>query len=91
MFDALQVLLTITAATLIFLTYLGTFRNKRVFEYRGKVLSKISHKAQLQISEGQFDIWRDNYKVLDNTSYNEMVWKFWKPVDSFFPEEYRGL
>ena len=57
-------------------------RNKSVFDYRKNLLEKISKAAKKDIKNGKDWTWR--YRVLETVTYNEMMWKFWKSLDSFY-------
>jgi len=80
----------ITALAVLVLVFmlLLLFRNERVFKYRMGVLSKVSEKAKLDIINNRTD-WRRHYNIFERVKYNEMLLKFWRSFDSFFPEEYR--
>ena len=57
-------------------------RNEYVFNFRKKMLGKISKGANLDI-ENKKD-WRWRYVAFDAISYDMMMFKFWKPLDSFY-------
>lgn len=60
-------------------------RNQQVFKYRAKVLEgmrKISVDGSLNDTD-----WIHLYEQFLSVSYEEMVSRFWRPLDSFFPEE----
>ena len=58
-------------------------RNSRVFKERMKILNLASIKAK-RLVELEITDWQEPYKYLDSVSYNEMLYKFWKPVNSFY-------
>lgn len=61
-------------------------RNQRVYKYRMRVLKLIAEAAKQDIANGRDYKWR--YQMLDSVEYNEMVCKFWKPLDSFYSDNY---
>lgn len=60
-------------------------RNNRVLRYRRDVLNRISDAAYIDIEHGNPWVWR--YTLYDSVSYDEMLYKFWRPLDSFYPNE----
>ena len=58
------------------------FRNRKVSEYRLKVINQCRHKDRKDIFSGIDTGWR--VREFDKVSYIEMLLKFWKPVNSFF-------
>jgi len=61
-----------------------SFRNFRVYEERIRVLNYASKKAKEAIDKGCD--WEKEYEIADRYSYNEMMYKFWKPVKSFYKD-----
>lgn len=64
------------------------FRNWRVYKFRMKVIHRIHELNQKDISANKPSsgiIAR--YKAISNVGYNEMIFKFWRPYESYFPEE----
>lgn len=64
-------LVLITAITIYFLN-----RVDRVYNYRGKLIDWIYKQPD----------WAEKRRLLDDPSFGEMSFKFWKRVDSFYPE-----
>lgn len=53
-------------------------RNQEVFNYRRKVINYVYCGSD----------WQKKVEIFDEVSYQEMFWKFWKSVESFFPKEW---
>jgi len=51
-------------------------RNERVFKERQRMIEWVFEQSD----------WEEKKKLLKNPSYNDMVYKFWKPVKSFYKE-----
>lgn len=69
------------------LVALGFFlrRNSRVLAYRKHILHLIGEASLVDIKHGEKNFfWR--YQALDEVSYDEMLWKFWKSFDSFYSD-----
>lgn len=60
----------------------GMWRNIRVFKYRGELLALLSAAAKDDAEKGKQWMWR--YEYYDTCTYNEMMFKFWKPLSSFY-------
>lgn len=60
----------------IFCLYL-LHRNNKVFEYRRKVSDIIFEK----------DDWAKRLEIMEQVSYEDMMKKFWKPLNSFYSED----
>lgn len=88
---AWAIILAILFFALLLTVYLGTIRNSQVFNYRMRVLCHIREESTSALGTDTFYEKIKKYDILLDVSYHEMVIKFWRPVDSFFPEEYRGL
>ena len=65
----------------VFLMFLG-YRNSRVFKYRMELIDKLSEAAKKDIDAGLDPQWR--YAEFNKVTYNEMVYRFWKPLDNFY-------
>ena len=61
-------------------------RNKSVLEYRKGIIDQVSAAASSDINRGRFGQWKWRYKAIESESYAEMAWKFWRPLDSFYPD-----
>ena len=57
-------------------------RNERVARERKRLLDIVALKAKKLIKEGKD--WEEPYNYFRSISYDEMVYKFWKPVKSFY-------
>ena len=73
-------LLLFSLSFFLFNIYIGWIRNHEVRDYR------------LAVGDYIFGQGRDDrritelLKIYDSVSYDKMIWKFWKPVDSFYPK-----
>lgn len=76
------ILLTVSQLILLW-SVLSLIRNTRVYAYRTKLLEEISQATQAEIASPSWSLWR--YKIFSSVSYIEMVYKFWRPLDSFYP------
>jgi hypothetical protein len=70
---------------LLFHSIFMLYRNKKVFNYKMKLLDKVSSLAQKDSLADREWKWR--YEVFTSVSYNEMLYKFWKPLDSFYKDK----
>lgn len=62
------------------------YRNDRVFAYRIKLVEQISSANQADIARRRaYDGWR--YTKFNEVSYEAMLYQFWKPLDSFYPDK----
>jgi len=92
-------MLTMTTGTVLliisFVLLIGMLcRNEYVYRGRKKIIAKISKKAHeinlLAVMEDGFgghsekEDWRAYYIAFDAVSYNDMMLKFWRPVNSFY-------
>lgn len=80
------------ALVLLGITY---WRNEAVYNYRAKLLDRAGELNLKEINNGVYSNpktrskWNDfmwRFEVINEVSYNEMVWKFWKPLDSFYKD-----
>lgn len=74
------ILLTVTGfnvGALGFAIY-GLHRNKQVYTYRKAMNEKIFARPD----------WHDLLKIHMGVDYDDMVRRFWKPLDSFYPKEF---
>lgn len=69
---------------MIFCIYM-LFRNIAVFNYRRKLLDQVSELAHIDVHQGKNWKWRLNY--FESVSYDEMMFKFYKPLGSFYPDK----
>lgn len=66
------------------LVYIG-IRNTSVYNYRIRLNEKVSDRARADIRQNRD--WRWRYEMLNEVSYDEMMFKFWRPLDSFYPDK----
>ena len=75
------VLLMIGGSLMVFLM----FRNDRVHDYRQKLLGTISNCVEIDIQENRSWEWR--YEIYHSVSYDNMLYRFWKPLESFYKDK----
>lgn len=62
------------------------FRNNAVLRYRQDLISRISVASRHDLKRGIYDYeWR--WAVFDSVNYSEMVFRFWRPLESFYPDK----
>lgn len=64
-------------------------RNKKVYSERMRVLNLIFDNYYKLLKSGknvETTYYEDKLKEFDKISYNEMLYKFWKPVKSFYKD-----
>lgn len=86
--NVIEIILLIVAA----LCFIGIIvcsiilkHNERIYAYRRQVLSDVHDACMDDIVNMREWYWR--YKVFDTVAYNKMVWQFWKPIDSYYPNK----
>jgi hypothetical protein len=62
-------------------------RNSATYKRRMELLGRISELSLAEINSGVYDKWKARHDRLNATSYGEMIWKFWKPIRSFYQGE----
>ena len=80
----IQIIFTIALALILFSLSM-LLRNWLVFKYRGVLLNEIGKKFKEDIENEREWLWR--YDKFDEVTYNEMMYKFWKPMDSFYKDK----
>ena len=60
-------------------------RNNRVFHYRNYLIEEMFRAGRDDIAHGRDPSWRR--EVFYSVSYNEMVYKFWKPLSEFYEDK----
>lgn len=73
-----MVILVLTGVVFL---YLG-FRNSAVHDYRIGLLDLIDTATHMDITRDR--PWRWRYDAFRSVSYNEMLYKFWRHIDSFY-------
>ena len=68
----------------VFFTGLG-IRNYLVFRYRNEFVIKIAMKSR-EDAENNLS-WRWRFDEYDKISYQEMLFKFWRRIDSFYEKK----
>ena len=72
----------------IVVSFLALIRNQKVYNYRVALLEEVSNAANNDIHRegGPYEFkWR--YDAFSDVEYNDMMWKFWKPLDEFYPDK----
>ena len=80
----IQIFFTIVLALILFSLSM-LLRNWLVFKYRGVLLNEIGKKFKEDIENEREWLWR--YDKFDEVTYNEMMYKFWKPLSSFYKDK----
>lgn len=60
-------------------------RINKVFNYRAKLRNTVFNMAKRDIENGREWEWR--WTCYDSVSFDTMVNKFWKPLDSFYKDK----
>lgn len=76
----------ILAVLLVFWTFFGLYfmyRNTQVYKVRKEILQKI---LDISLREIERKIYSYNWRIkeFEKVSYDEMLWKFWKPLNKFY-------
>jgi hypothetical protein len=83
----ISLVVIVLAVFVIFVSYIFFYRNLKVFRYRQKIIMNIDAAAKDDIARGFYNEWTHRWTAYDTISYDEMVYKFWRPLDSFLPED----
>lgn len=82
MLDIMVLILIISMIVIVFLIY----RNDRALEYYNDLYKRVRVAANRDVFLGERDVsWR--YEELYAVNHIDMVWKFWKPIDSFYKKD----
>lgn len=60
-------------------------RNMQVFDYLNALNDLVYEQSKKDIRNNRDPSWRR--KVLNSVKYDEMLFKFWKPLESFYPNK----
>lgn len=74
------------STVLIALCVVVAIRDNLLAKHRIRIIHQISNLNQKEINDGIFDRWRNRYAQFDQTNEEKMLWQFWKPFRSFYPE-----
>lgn len=73
------------AVTVILTGVVLLWRNNVVYDYRMNMIDEIYNAAYADIRRGLFENdWR--WDTFERVSYIRMVFMFWRPCDSFYPD-----
>lgn len=61
-------------------------RNNAVYRYRINLICQIQRRCYEDVDRGYYD-WHWRFEAFDSIGYNEMVFKFWRPLESFYPDK----
>lgn len=75
----------IMCGLVLFSCVIMLIRNQKVFKYKMKLLRQVSYAAKRDINLGHNWKWR--YDYFESVGYNQMMKKFWKPLDSFYRDK----
>ena len=67
------------------LTMFMLFRASRVRDYRIKLIYTIYHCAKIDVQESK--PWKWRYETFESVSYDNMLFRFWKPLTSFYKDK----
>ena len=91
----IKIILVLSVVALLF-SFFMLWRNRQVSKYRKGLISLIHEQTQKDIATYDFEkdidpdptrLWGWRYDVFSSVSYDTMVNKFWKPLDSFYPDK----
>lgn len=68
--------------SLMVLALIMLIRNERVYDWRMDKLDEVISLTKQDIGQGFSWVWR--YDELSSVPHAEMVYKFWKPMESFY-------
>ncbi len=75
------ILLSVSVLLILYLAY----RNYLVYKYRTQLIDQLCGAGNEDIKFGRDPSWRE--KEFNKVSYCGMVYEFWKPLDSFYPDK----
>lgn len=78
----ISVFLVLLSGALIGVCFGLMVRNNQVFNYRQEILEEVSAAASLDIKDGRDWTWR--YLKYTSVHYDDMLYQFWRPLDSFY-------
>lgn len=78
------IVLTIGTLLVLFCIFI-LIRNQKVYQYKIKIVEFVYEKSIEDANKGKESQWR--WEKLDEVSYHEMMYKFWKPLDSFYKDK----
>lgn len=84
--------------TIFFIIQLGVLaivlgflmRNERVYNYRGKIIDAVYelNKADIRAGKKNYARLDHRWEALESVSYHRMTLMFWKPLASFFDQDF---
>lgn len=78
-------------SVVVLLIALGVFavlmlhRNERVYQYQKSLLEQIERLSDADIKSGRDWHWR--LEAFKRVTYGQMLYQFWKRLDSFYPDK----
>lgn len=70
----------------LFLCAIWLYHIRAVYRYRLKTLDQVSVQTKADVANQRPWEWR--YDVFEQVSFDDMVWKFWRPFESFYPDKH---
>lgn len=61
------------------------WRNRMVDKYRGQLLYQMGDAIKKDFDSGEMN-WRWRFEKYHEVTYYQMLYKFWKPLDSFYKD-----
>ena len=74
------IVLVINFVVIVAALYIGFIRNDKVYNYRNNIIQMVFEGNDNQKIQ-------ERLKYFHSVGYDEMVWKVWKPIDSFYDME----
>jgi len=82
-----MILLAKISIAVIFISFYFLVRASQVFRYKMYLIHEIDRVNKEEILAGVYDKWEKRFDYFSSISFNEMVLKGWKRVDSFYDED----
>lgn len=79
-------LYTVLGILFMIVTMILLDRNYKVANYRRDLIEKM-YQASVNDIDAKTYIFAWRQEIYHSVSYNDMLFKFWKPLDSFYPDK----
>lgn len=86
--DILQIILSdllVVCTGVVLICFIIIYRINQVYKYRIQLLGQISLQAKVDIQYRRDWQWR--YTVFESASFDDMVYRFWRPLPDFYPNK----
>jgi hypothetical protein len=80
-----EVILIAAVFGLIAWFLISVIRTELVARYRKRLIEIVGALAREDAKNGRDGSWR--WKMMDTVTFDDMCRKFWKPLDSFYPDK----